>query len=442
MQAEAGWRSLSEWLWTGWPPGVRPSAEDEIAFVHELRARSARDVQFVIVVLMLFDVMYWLTDPWLLGHRPEVVVAFAYGRGIELLLGALALVAVRAAPQAVYAIGLIGGSAGLFALSWTMARCGGPSTPWYYFLLPFPFAATVAYLRPIHRAAVVLILGAAVVGGYFGTHPEYLRDPLTGMAIAHLGWLLCTAWISGAWFDTFRARLFLSNRRLAEERARLAERVAEQTESLRALVHRTETIREAERTSIARDLHDDLGQTITAARMILKHARTRPDPAGIGANLDMLAHTLDQVHTQTRRILHNLRPALLDGAGVEEALEALAARASEGGGGFVVRYAPQGVSVPEEIAVAAWRCAQEALTNVARHAGASRVDLTLTRDGDTLRLIVEDDGRGFDPAVAHSGLGLLGIRERAAISGGSVDITSRPGRGSRVEIRWPVEEGT
>lgn len=439
---------VRRWLWlarrwfiTGWAPGVEPSAEDEAAFYADWRSSNARDAVIVILVLMAFDLGYWPTDDWVLPGQHETVRVIREARLGEASLGLVALLALWLAPARAILIVSVGGLTGLVLLGWSFARCGGPSSPWLYFSFPYFFGTAAGWLRPWHRALLLLTLGGALAASYFGARPEYIYDPMTRVAFGHFVYILFAAFLAGSWFDTFRVRLFLATRRLAEEHAALSDRVAEQTQSLRLLVRRTETIREAERTAIARDLHDDLGQTITAARLILKHARTRPDPSMIGANLDMLAQGLDQMHAQTRRILQALRPTLLEDDGIENAVSALVQRTAESSG-LDVRYTPQPLDLPDEVAAAALRCVQEALTNVVRHADATRVDVALQVVDGVLRISVSDDGCGFDPAASTAGLGLLGLRERAAIFGGTAEFVSAPGRGCHVVLRIPALESS
>ncbi len=439
LDVRRGLSLARRWFWTGWGPGVELSAEDERVFFADWRSQNRRNAVIVILVLAIFDLGYWPTDNWVLPGQDETARVIGQARLGELSLGLMALMALWLAPGRAVVIVCMGGLAGLVLLGWTFARCGGPSTPWLYFSFPFFFGTAAAWLRPVHRVLLLLALGGTLFASYFGSRPEYLYDPLARVAFGHFAYILVAAFVAGSWFDTVRVRLFLATRQLAVEHAALSDRVAEQTQALRSLVRRTETIRESERTSIARDLHDDLGQTITAARLILKHARTRPDPSMIGANLDMLAQGLDQMHEQTRRILHALRPTLLEDDGLENAVSALVLRTAEASG-LIIHYRADPLDLPEEVAAAALRCVQEALTNVVRHASATRVDVALVVVDGVLRISVADDGRGFDPGAATVGLGLLGLRERAAIFGGTAEFLSAPGRGCHVVLSIPALE--
>jgi len=202
---------------------------------------------------------------------------------------------------------------------------------------------------------------------------------------------------------------------------------------------------EAERRRIARELHDDAGQVLTAIRLELgllsgmvpqtPHAREAVDRA-----LHLTARALETV----RRTARGLRPAVLDDLGLVPAIEALAEDFS-GRTGVAVDLVAERPSrdVPSEVEVALYRVFQEALTNVARHAEAGRVLASLGQDGHEVVLVVEDDGRGFDPAkmpaVGDHPAGLAGMRERLLGLGGHLDVRSAPGQGTRLEARMPLE---
>ena len=200
---------------------------------------------------------------------------------------------------------------------------------------------------------------------------------------------------------------------------------------------------EQERTAIARELHDELGQVLTALRMeaVWLHGRLgQSDPQGAARALDM-CELIDRTITEVRGISTRLRPAVLDDLGLVDALEWHAADFEKRTGiacDFSHGTVPQ---VREYIAIAAYRVAQEALTNVARHARAERADVSLRVGDGRLILTVEDDGQGFDPQVVGEpeGWGLAGMYERASLAAGSLEIDSSPGRGTRVVLTLPLE---
>ena len=191
-------------------------------------------------------------------------------------------------------------------------------------------------------------------------------------------------------------------------------------------------IQEEERRRIARDLHDGLGQSLTALKLSLEAAR--PADGSLAAQLGTCGDALDEL----RRVVHDLRPPDLAAGGVEDALRAVTERFEVGSGipvSFRVRLAAQ---PEEELAVVLLRVLQEALTNVGRHAGASEVGVALEGTAERLELTVTDDGRGFDADEAGGGAGLPGIRERVGFCGGSVEVRSGAGRGTRLTVRLPL----
>ena len=213
------------------------------------------------------------------------------------------------------------------------------------------------------------------------------------------------------------------------------------SEQLRNLAARLLSIREEERTRIAREVHDELGQSLTAVKMDLSWLAGRLSP-GDGPLLGRIRSTLqlaDSTLQSVRRISTELRPGVLD-LGLAAALE-WQVREFQARTGIRCRLRLSGQEVvAPDVSTALFRILQEALTNVARHAGATRAEVVLKKQPDTLVLQIRDNGRGFNPANSSSSksLGLLGMRERSAILGGRVDLSSAPGKGTRVTARIPL----
>ncbi len=212
------------------------------------------------------------------------------------------------------------------------------------------------------------------------------------------------------------------------------------SEQLRNLAARSRSIREEERTRIAREVHDELGQSLTEMKLDLSWLAGRLSP-GNGQLLGRLRSTLqlaDSTIQSVRRISTELRPAVLD-LGLAAALE-WQTREFQARTGIRCRLRlPDQEEVAPDVSTALFRIFQEALTNIARHAGATRAEVVLKKQPDGLVLLIRDNGRGFDPASSSSkSLGLLGMRERAAILGGGVDISSASGKGTRVTARIPL----
>lgn len=209
---------------------------------------------------------------------------------------------------------------------------------------------------------------------------------------------------------------------------------------LRHIASHLESVREAERARMARDLHDDLGQILTALQMDLALLRRQADPARSGALFDNVDRLIRAASDAGRRVAAELRPNVLD-LGLEAALRWLAEQYS-GRYGIEVRVEfASGADISELIAAEFFRIAQEALTNVVRHAHAHRAWIRCgDAEGHQVCLAVEDDGRGYavpDRAAARPSLGLRGMRERAAVFGGTFELDRSPHGGVRVRVCLP-----
>jgi signal transduction histidine kinase len=214
---------------------------------------------------------------------------------------------------------------------------------------------------------------------------------------------------------------------------------------LRALTERIEQMREAERTRIARELHDELGQLLTGIKLdfsaTLRRLRELKTPGDVVDKLQSAMGQVDIGIAMVRRIASDLRPAALDhrdlGGAIEDEARRVAARS-----GLRIRVTNRvEANVPPELATAAFRIFQEALTNAVRHARATRISARVTTRRDHLHLVLRDNGVGMAlDAPAGDALGLLGMRERARSVGGELDIRSRPGRGTLVSFLLPLRE--
>jgi signal transduction histidine kinase len=199
---------------------------------------------------------------------------------------------------------------------------------------------------------------------------------------------------------------------------------------------------EKERTAIARELHDELGQMLTALRFEavwiwerLKEIDT--DAAERALNMcELIDKTIDEVRGMSVR----LRPGVLDDLGLIPALDWYGAEFEKRTGIACIFLHDGADKVGDVIATAAYRIAQEALTNSARHSGAKHVRVTLENSNGGMRLSVSDDGKGFNPEALSGGgcLGIAGMRERATLVGGSMEIQSSPGGGTQIVFRVPA----
>ena len=198
---------------------------------------------------------------------------------------------------------------------------------------------------------------------------------------------------------------------------------------------------ESERRRWARELHDETLQDMASLKLLLGSARRSLDVDAIHRVLDDVNEQLTAGIRSLRHLIGELRPAVLDDAGLEPALEALGARIEASG--IRVSMAldlPTRASgeLPHEVEDTLYRLVQEALTNVIKHAGASEVTVSVKREDGRVEVNVEDDGAGIDTGVPNAGYGLVGMRERAELVGGTVAIASEPGRGTRVSATIPL----
>lgn len=199
---------------------------------------------------------------------------------------------------------------------------------------------------------------------------------------------------------------------------------------------------EKERTAIARELHDELGQVLTALRIDSVWLRERLRVTDTKASERALAmcELIDKTIDEVRGMATRLRPGVLDDLGLTEALEWYTTDFEKRTGIACIFRHPSVAKIDDMVATAAYRIAQEALTNVARHSFASHVDVTLQTEADLLTLKVMDNGRGFDRRDLPESecLGMAGMRERASLVGGILEIQSRPERGTQVCFKVPI----
>jgi two-component system sensor histidine kinase UhpB len=198
------------------------------------------------------------------------------------------------------------------------------------------------------------------------------------------------------------------------------------------------TLQESERRRIARELHDEVGQTLTGV-MLQVEGLALAIPDDLQPQLEELRETARHGTEEVRRIARRLRPEALDELGLQSALAALATAFAEQARIPVERRLQADLPLSAEEELVVYRVAQEALTNVIRHARAGRVQLELTcRQGRTT-LTVRDDGRGLAPGSLPSSNGIRGMRERAMLIGATLSVESSPGAGTVVSLSIPPE---
>jgi signal transduction histidine kinase len=209
-------------------------------------------------------------------------------------------------------------------------------------------------------------------------------------------------------------------------------------ERYRSLSRRLLEQQEHERRALARELHDQLGQSLFAVSLNLEVIKGELPPASserVPESMRAIEKMIEQVHT----LAFELRPSTLDDFGLVGALRFLVARHGERArmrASFTAT--PTDARAPVEIETACFRIVQEALSNVVRHARARHVEVTLTAQDVALEVTVRDDGAGFNVERLRTGLGLVGMAERAELAGGRLDIESAPGAGTTLRARFPL----
>ncbi|MBV8467524.1 MAG: PAS domain S-box protein [Burkholderiales bacterium] len=229
------------------------------------------------------------------------------------------------------------------------------------------------------------------------------------------------------------------------ERVRTESELRRSKAELSEFASAAHTVREQEKSRIARELHDELGQALTALKMDVSWLRGHV-PADSGLVRDKLARMevlLNDTVTATRRISTELRPLILDDLGVIAATESLV-------DGFTQRtgvpceliVSDPDLSWRDPLATTIFRIVQESLTNIARHAKASHASVEISQNDVAVVILIRDDGIGFamdDPRKPNS-YGLMGLRERAYLLGGDAHVSSRPGHGTRIEVSLPLTQ--
>lgn len=236
--------------------------------------------------------------------------------------------------------------------------------------------------------------------------------------------------------------------RNVEERKRAQQEVVQSRERLRLLTSRLQSIREEEKTRIAREIHDEFGQVLTAFKLDLmlidKSLKNLNIQSGaVSFTIQKMTETIDSSLEKVRLIVSDLRPHILDNLGLEEAIgwygEQFEART---GIQCVVKACDVDGKLDKEKTTALFRILQESLTNVARHSNAKEVDVTMEQVGGAVTLRIKDNGKGITDAQIkdRNSLGILGMKERALILGGELIVEGSQGKGSTVFVRIPLRK--
>lgn len=406
------------------------------------------------LALNLLHLLFWPTDRLLLPPDPAVQGTMCWFRAgtfavHSLYLLALLVPALRRRPLGLLALAAACSSA-CFGVA--MARLGGLDTPYFYLTYLAPMGISAMPARPLRRLLLSPACGAVLCLSYFLARPAELSSPHCGAAMGCMAFVLVVSQTIAHGMFLLTRRAFLAGRALDQSRAMLKEysehledKVADHALQLRRLAAYREQAAAEERARLARELHDEVGQQLTALRYSLAAAKAGATDEPTGARMSALLDDVGLLAESVRALVTDLRPRVLEDRGLGPALEWLLDRASAQTGlscTLSQSVAPE-IVVPREQAMAAFRIVQESLNNALRHARPRAVRVGLRVSAAALEASVRDDGCGMGPVdMTRAGMGLFGMSERAATLGGYLDVRSQPGAGTEVRLRLPLGEPT
>jgi len=301
---------------------------------------------------------------------------------------------------------------------------------------------TRSALRLLPARAWLALLGVLIAALGSAAVAEWLaNEPQTEIAVVFLTLLALGLLIALSRLLTADAVQREALRAASERHARDLEALIDaRTRDLSTLSTHLQERSEREKSELARNLHDELGGLLTAAKMDLSWLQSRvPDPT-LQERLAQLGAVLDEAMDLKRRVVEDLRPSLLDHFGLPTALRAYVESAcSKAGLRADISLPESGAPMPRDTAIALFRIVQEGLTNIIRHAGARSVTLRFTVDGECCQLLLRDDGRGFDasdPGFRRSH-GITGMRQRVRALGGQFEIESTLSAGTTLRVSVP-----
>ncbi len=405
---------------------------------------SVRLALFFVVAALL----WWPLDGPLFDRTPDLRAAYGTMRtgviaaNAVILLGLWRLGTPR---RFLGSITLFTMCAQLLFATTVLASADGvrPQEPMFFYLAPF---LSIVILWPLaKRTAAAAALAATVALGFRLSNPDTFGGTVLLEYVAYFAF--CTAFATGighllyrvirSEFDV-RDRLARRDHQLRDLADSLEERVRVQTAELRRLNAHIDDSLEAERGRISGELHDELGQQLAAMRFALDFGRRSGDLASLNAIMLELDELLDRTHQTIRGILRGMHPQVLQQLGLVDALRWLGDETTARSHlHCTVHTSAQFPSVPRPLATSLFRCVQEALTNVTRHAQATEVAVNLSHDAGRCIVTVRDNGSGLS-AKATPGLGMTGIRERAKRWGGDANWTRSTNGGTTLRIRVPL----
>ncbi|MBL8603752.1 MAG: sensor histidine kinase [Myxococcales bacterium] len=366
----------------------------------------------------------------LLQMRAAFLAIFAlYFLASKLLEGRINAVLIAAVP-ALLSTAVAGAAIGRIAQSHDY---------WFTTLYIIPVMSAAVTIRFVHRLILAIFCIVTPLLGFSLT----FRGTMTESELVHTVGLFIMAaafgvYNGGALYGEAR-RAFELRLALAEANSSLEARVEKQTRELRKLAMRLEEVIESERRRLARELHDDLGQELTAMRFETEAMRMMAQEPKLQKGFVRILSALERSHLSVRAILESLRPRILDEEGLRPSIDWLARQFRERTQ-VSCTVAMNSLEGPDaEISLVAFRIVQESLTNIARHAEAQHVHVSVESTGRHLQVTVEDDGKGALGPNQKPGRGMVGMKERAMAVGGSFQVSPGTPSGTTIRVVLPLD---
>lgn len=431
-----------------WPTG---SPEDEAAFLHWTRELTANYTLLATSFMLFAILLWWVADTMVLpDYRHMQVFAELRLRAAAVMsLAVLALGMSNAARRQALVIAPLLSLLVCAIIGWTIGGLGPESVVWYANALIAPIPSAMVPVALGWRALSTAPACFALAGTWLLRAPGNLQSAFTPSQLSFTLFIWLFTMIMGELFYRTVRRSFFQQRAIDRTRrdvarinSSLAERVDAQTRELRQLAHRLQHAQESERRHLSRELHDELGQDLTAIRLTLSllDQRFAFDPTSLGPLLAQVRQLVTRATATTRSIVEGLRPKVVEDLGLVAGAHWLCRTLQESSGVPCELSAPPGcdAGLDTDQAIALFRVLQESMNNALKHSQASRLIVEITAQDLTLTVTITDDGVGFDPDQPARGLGMIGMRERVRACGGRLDVRSAPGQGSSVQATVPT----
>lgn len=409
-------------------------------FADYAAATTRRNVVVMLALVAGGIIAWWPTDRWVFGHDAALVAAFSQWRTAMLTVALTAVLYLWFAarrgwtPWPGYVTAIVGFSA---LNGWVLAKAGAPDTPWIHSQYVLAPISLMFIVRPLVRGIVIALFVTACLGAYFAFDSSYLHKTGAAFLLSFMTFASLLSLAGGHLLYRLLERDFSRGQALAANNRHLERLVGEQTESLFRLAAGVQETRENDRSQIAKDIHDDQGQYLTALRIHLDWLKNQPSatPERLASFVQTTSHLLEQLNATQRKIIERLEP-YDNRLGLATALEILAENWSQDTGiPCQTQISAAANRLPPPLAAPLYRIAGEALTNIAKHAAASRAELSLNNNGNLWRLAISDNGRGLSQQ-GSGGYGLLNMQARAQALGSALQFKTPADGGCCISLEF------